>query len=257
MATVVQQEKFIGQIAPLAQSAYKALGKVKPSVCIAMACVESGYGTAGSCKHNSYIGQKVGTGKTATKYWGGKFFASKTGEEYTIGQHTTITAAFRSYDNMQQCVNNYYELLNSSLYSRVLAGSDYKTQMQQIKAVGYMTSSTEVKSVLSIISKYNLTQYDTIAPVVVTSEAAPKYTVGKVYTLQKDMRIRKEPNGEQLKYVQLTADAKSHAVVGTDAILKTGTKVTAKEIKESAGTWIRIPSGWVCGTGVDGKVYIK
>ena len=162
MATVEQQKSFINQIAPLAQLAYKTLGKVKPSVCIAMACCESGYGTAGSCKHNSYIGQKVGTGKTATKYWSGKFFTSKTGEEYTLGVHTTINAAFRSYDSMQQCVFNYYELLNTSIYGKVLSDSDYKSQMQQIKAVGYMTSSTEVNTVLSIIAKYNLTQYDTV-----------------------------------------------------------------------------------------------
>lgn len=160
MATQAQITAFIKAIAPCAQKAFKTLGKVKPSICIAMACVESAYGTAGSCKHNSFLGQKVGTGKTATKYWGGKFFSSKTKEEYTIGVHSTITAAFRAYDSMEQCVFNYYELLNTKLYARVQANADYKTQMQQIKACGYMTSSTEVNSVLNLIAKYNLTQYD-------------------------------------------------------------------------------------------------
>jgi flagellum-specific peptidoglycan hydrolase FlgJ len=147
-------------IAPLAQKAYKSLGKVKPSVCIGMACVECGYGTAGSCKHHSYLGQKVGTGKTATKYWGGKFFTSKTSEEYTVGKHTVIKAAFRSYESMEQCVFNYYELLNTSLYKRVKAEADYATQMRQIKACGYMTSSKEVGTVLKIIELYDLTKYD-------------------------------------------------------------------------------------------------
>ena len=160
MATEKQIKDFIGKMAPCAMNGYKALGKVLPSVCIGMACVESGYGTAGSTKYHSYLGQKVGTGKTATKYWGGKFFSTKTKEEYTVGVHTTIKAAFRSYDSMQQCVLNYYELLNTSLYKRVTAGVDYKTQMQQIKACGYMTSSTEVNSVIKIIERYNLTQYD-------------------------------------------------------------------------------------------------
>lgn len=160
MATTTQIKTFISQIAPCAQIAYKNIGKVLPSICIGMACVESGYGTAGSCKHYSYLGQKVGSGKTATKYWDGTFFTSKTGEEYTVGTHTTITAAFRSYKNMQQCVNNYYELLNTSLYRAVKIGSDYSTQMKQIKSVGYMTSSTEVNTVIGLIQKYNLTQYD-------------------------------------------------------------------------------------------------
>lgn len=162
MANAAQVASFIERIAPCAQSAYKEIGKVLPSVCIGMACTECDYGTAGSTKHHSYIGQKVGTGKTATKYWSGGFFNSKTKEEYQIGVHTVITDAFRSYDSMQQCVNNYYELLNTKFYSRVQAGVDYKTQMQQIKACGYMTSSTEVNTVIRIIETYGLTKYDTV-----------------------------------------------------------------------------------------------
>lgn len=162
MASEAQILDFISRIAPCAQKAYKKLGKVYPSICIGMACVESAYGTAGSCFHNSYLGQKVGTGKTATRYWGGKFFTSKTKEEYTVGVHTTINAAFRSYDSMEQCVFNYYELLNSKLYSGVSSGVPFTTQMQQIKNCGYMTSSTEVNSVIQIILKYKLTQYDDV-----------------------------------------------------------------------------------------------
>lgn len=159
MATAAQINKFILQIAPCAQKAYKIVGKVKPSVCIGMACVESRYGTAGSCKHHSYLGHKVGSGRTATKYWKGKFFTSKTKEEYTVGTHTVITSAFRAYDSMEQCVFNFYELLNTSLYHRV-TNCDYRTQMKQIKQCGYMTSSTEVNSVISIIEKYDLTRFD-------------------------------------------------------------------------------------------------
>ncbi len=162
MATKKQIEEFISRIAPCAVNAYEILGKVKPSVCIGMACVESSYGTAGSCKHNSFLGHKVGSGRTAKKYWDGKFFKSRTSEEYTVGVHTIITDAFRAYESMQQCVLNFYELMNSSLYKKVLAKSDYKIQMQQIKDCKYMTSSREVSSVLAIISKYGLTKYDDV-----------------------------------------------------------------------------------------------
>jgi peptidoglycan hydrolase-like protein with peptidoglycan-binding domain len=37
---------------------------------------------------------------------------------------------------------------------------DYESQMKAIKACGYMTSSTEVNSVLTTIRNFNLTQYD-------------------------------------------------------------------------------------------------
>ena len=172
--TEAQRIAFIKEIAPLAQYAYSILGKVKPSVCIGMACVESGYGGSKLMyNHHAVLGQKVGSGRTATKYWPKTFFTAKTKEEYTVGKHTVITDAFRSYNDLQQCILNYYELLNTSLYKRVLASSDYKTQMAQIKQCGYMTSSTEVNSVLTCINKYNLTQYDSGEDVVVVEQTLP------------------------------------------------------------------------------------
>ena len=157
-----QALEFIDMLAPIAQKAFNNIGKILPSICIAMAIVESNCGQSNIMKkNNALLGQKVGTGKTAKKYWGGRFFVSRTKEEYTVGTHTIIKSAFRAYDSVEQCVFNYYELLNTSLYKKVVSNVDYKTQMQQIKDCGYMTSSTEVNSVISIIEKYNLTIYDT------------------------------------------------------------------------------------------------
>ena len=156
-----QALEFINMLAPIAQKAFNNIGKILPSICIAMAIVESNCGQSNIMKkNNALLGQKVGTGKTAKKYWSGKFFVSRTKEEYTVGTHTIIKSAFRAYDSIEQCVFNYYELLNTSLYKKVASNVDYKTQMQQIKDCGYMTSSTEVNSVISIIEKYNLTIYD-------------------------------------------------------------------------------------------------
>lgn len=243
MATEQQIKKFIAEIAPCAQNGFKMIGKVLPSVCIGMACVECGYGTAGSVCHHSYLGQKVGTGKTATKYWDGKFFTSATKEEYTVGQHTTIKAAFRAYDSMQQCVLNYYELLNTRLYARVQAGVDYVKQMQQIKLCDYMTSSTEVASVIRIIQKYNLTQYDHGEAVPIQQEAA--YVPGKVYVLQSDLYVREKPEGTKLKFDALTEDGKKNGFFDAEgcAILRKGTRITCKAV---SGNWMLIPSGWVC-----------
>ena len=157
-----QALEFIDMLAPIAQKAFNNIGKILPSICISMAIVESNCGQSNIMKkNNALLGQKVGTGKTAKKYWSGKFFVSRTKEEYTVGTHTIIKSAFRAYDSIEQCVFNYYELLNTSLYKKVVSNVDYKTQIQQIKDCGYMTSSTEVNSVISIIEKYNLTIYDT------------------------------------------------------------------------------------------------
>ena len=162
MASSQDQKSFIAEIAPCAQKAYKELGKVYPSICIAMACVESAYGTSRIMReNNAFLGHKVGSGKTALKYWDGLSFNAKTKEEYKVGEHTTIRDNFRKFKDMEQCVFNFYELLNSGAYKKVLANVDYATQMKQIKECGYITSSTEVNSVLSIISRYDLTKYDT------------------------------------------------------------------------------------------------
>ena len=166
MATSRQKKDFIEKIAPLAQKAYRQFGKPLPSICIAMAAVECNWGLAGSCKFNSFLGQKVGTGKTATKYWSGNYFNAKTQEviNQSTGQLKTIRDNFRAYDSMEQCIFNYYELLNTSLYKRVLKESSYQEQMKQIKACGYMTSVTEVNTCLDIISQNDLTQYDPEGP---------------------------------------------------------------------------------------------
>jgi flagellum-specific peptidoglycan hydrolase FlgJ len=197
MATEIQKKKFISQISPLAQKAYKTYGKPLPSICIAMAAVESAWGTAGSCKYYSYLGQKVGTGKTATKYWSGKSFNSKTQEvtNQSTGQLVTIKSNFRAYESMEQCVFNYYELLNTSLYKKVLSTSGYKEQMQQIKTCGYMTSVTEVDTCITIISQYNLTQYDgTRQTEEITSDSNPyKEPIANV---------QRGTKGESAKWVQ-------------------------------------------------------
>ena len=261
MATKTQIKNFIAQIAPLAQEAYKELGKVLPSVAVGMACVECGYGTAGSCKHHSYLGHKVGSGRTATKYWGGKFFTSKTSEEYTVGVHTTINAAFRAYDSMKQCVFNFYELLNTNIYKGVKAGTDYKTQMKQIKTAGYMTSSTEVNSVISIIEKYGLTAWDDAGTPAATPPAqATRFTIGKTYTLKNNMYVRTEPRGRKKTLAELTADGRKNAYKdgAGAALLKKGTRVTVQDVKTNDGgsVCVKIPSGYVCGVDSGGKAYI-
>lgn len=224
MATAAQISQFISMIAPLAQKAYKTLGKVKPSVCIGMACVESAYGTSKiMSQHNAYFGQKVGTGKTATKYWSGKFFTSRTSEEYTIGHHSVIKAAFRAYDNAEQSVFNYYELLNTTLYKKVQATADYKTQMAQIKACGYMTSSTEVNSVIRIIEAYGLTKYD--SDTVVT---------GNPYK-EPYANIKRGMSGTAIKWIQWELKQRGFNVGEIDGYFGAKTEAAVKDFQLKFG----------------------
>jgi flagellum-specific peptidoglycan hydrolase FlgJ len=215
MATNTQICNFIKLIAPDVQKAYKTLGKVKPSVCIGMACVESGAGTSKlMSSHNALWGQKVGSGRTATRYWGGKFYVAKTKEEYEVGKHVVIKDAFRSYDSVLQGALNYYELLNTSLYSRVKSNMTAEEQMQAIKACGYMTSSTEVKSVISYINRFGLTKYD-FAPDMVELDKNP-------YKLTHNL-LKVGMKNESVKWVQYELNKLGYTLA-CDGVYGTKTK---------------------------------
>ena len=239
MASNQQCKTFIAQIAPIIQKVAKERGYLICSTVIAQACVEDAYGTSilGKNYHN-YFGMKCGSA------WKGKSVNLRTKEEYTVGTHTVIKDAFRAFDNIEQCVFNFYELLNTSLYKGVQSGVDYKTQMSQIKKCGYMTSSTEVNSVINRINKYDLTKYDNISVSVEKS-----YVVGTIYTTSQDLYIREQPLGKKMKFECITQNAKKHAFFDDygNAILKKGTRVTCKAIsKQTNSIWILIPSGWIC-----------
>lgn len=95
-----------------------------------------------------------------------------------------------------------------------------------------------------------------ITPVV--ANPTSNFVVGKVYTLQTELKVRTGAgtNYSAKKYSQLTADGKRHDADG-DGALDKGTRVTCREVKIVSGnTWIKTPSGWLAAI-YNGKVYIK
>lgn len=95
-----------------------------------------------------------------------------------------------------------------------------------------------------------------------SAEKAKTQTVYKInsdYTTKANLYIRETPFGEKVKHSNVTIDAqkKSHFDEYGYAILDKGTKVTCLEVKElDSSTWIRIPSGWICGINL-GIKYIE
>ena len=76
------------------------------------------------------------------------------------------------------------------------------------------------------------------------------WVINNTYTTLQDLNIRKEPDGDLLLPNEITQNAREHSFMSTNgnAVLKRGTKVTVKEICERGNTtWLRIPSGWICG----------
>lgn len=273
MASAAQVKKFIEQIAPLIQKYAKANGYKIASTVIAQACCESAYGTCALSPYHNYFGLKCGSA------WKGKSVNMKTKEEYTVGTLTTIKDNFRVYDSMEEGVAGYYGFISAKRYSGGIAGGNlhdattYRQYAEMLKLDGYATSSTYVSTLCSIVEKHNLTQYDDFSGTmsvqstttaqeqeVLNAPTKVYFKVGKNYTLQYGMWVRDGANGNKKPWSKLTVSGKSHSVRQSDgtAVMKKGTVVTCQEIKTvGSATWIRIPSGWICGIGSDGTQYVK
>lgn len=166
MATQAQVKKFINMVAPIAQE--KAKGREKwslPSVCIAQCCCESAYGTSlKMMKANAILGIKVGKSKVHFgKAWKDKAYSTRTKECYDGKTYVNITDMFRAYDNINDAIEDYYDMLAScSRYKGCINQTDPKICITAIKNGGYATSPTYINTIMGIIKKYNLATYDDI-----------------------------------------------------------------------------------------------
>lgn len=260
MATQAQVKTFIERIAPIAQSLCRTREKwILPSITIAQAACESNWGTSKPmAAANGLFGFKVGTGIKYGNAWKGKSYNTKTKEFY--GEYVTIRDNFRAYDTVEESVEDYMDLLCSlSRYKGAVNQTDAKTCITAIKNGGYATSPTYTSTIMSIVNKYNLTQYDGVKTDNTGSTKSP-FKAGKNYTLQNNLYVRESADGKKKNFLSLTTNAKSKAKqdAGGYGILKKGTVVTCKAVQEKDGAvWIQIPSGWVCGITAAGVAYIK
>lgn len=151
--------QFIETIGKIAQKEYTERSKkILPSVCIAQAALETGWGSSSlMTKANAYFGIK------ATTSWGGKVYNASTKECYDGKTYTNITACFRAYDSLEESVKDYMNLLTLNVrYAKAVNNPEALSTIQAIKAGGYATSPSYVQNVMAIIDKWNLRKYDNI-----------------------------------------------------------------------------------------------
>ena len=218
------------------------------SVVIAQAICESGWGQSQiMMKANAVFGIK------AFSDWKGKVYNSKTQECYDGSKYTDIQACFRAYNNLQESIADYFDLITKTeRYRKACVSNSPLECITAIKNGGYATSPTYINTIMSIINSNNLTKYDNI-------ENTQNFIKGKNYTLQVDLNVRSGAgtNYGIKKYNELTTDGKRHAYVQTNAVLKKGTIVTCLDvIKNENDIWLKIPSGYVAGY-YQGNEYIK
>ena len=120
----------------------------------------------------------------------------------------------------------------------------------------YINYSTKTEKNQNI-DKKTTTKTEATKKEAITKE---KYSTGKEYTLQVDLKVRSGPgtNYTWLNKNQMTNYGINHSYNQTKAVFKKGTIVEAIEVKKINNTeyWIKTYSGWLCAMA-NGDIYIK
>lgn len=151
------KNEFIPTIAPLVVAENNKRGKpLYPSVVIAQAICESGWGQSKiMMKANAIFGIK------ATSSWKGKVYNANTQECYDGVSYTNINACFRAYNNLQESIADYFDLITKAeRYRKACVANSPLECITAIKNGGYATSPTYINTIMSIINSNNLTKYD-------------------------------------------------------------------------------------------------
>jgi len=174
------EKQWIDTMAPLAQMAQKKFGYLA-SVLIAQTCLENGYGMDKSCDvltqaHNVLGMKKELLNKTWTsEYWKGDTIEKVT-PEWVNGKVIHKPDIFRAYESFQDCLFDYCQFMRDARYSvggsykyrDVLSIQDPETLIKTVSGRGYCTDPSYAVSVMKIVKKHDLTQYDAKAAVVMT-----------------------------------------------------------------------------------------
>ncbi len=146
---------------------------VLPSVVIAQAALETGWGDSIKRAANNMFGIK-GTnwnGKVislnTTEYVGGvKKSIAGTGKTYdsydlALADGANRYTIFRVYSSVKASIEDHNKLITSaSRYKPVLAETTPEGQARALQNCGYSTSANYAQSLINIINQYNLTEYD-------------------------------------------------------------------------------------------------
>ena len=152
------QTDFIERIAPIVQKMTAWYGYGVPSAIIAQACLESAYGTSAKAKHHNYFGLKYRSGRVTCS---SELFIDGSAEQLADGSYIQITDKWYGFSSMEAGVEGYLQFIKIDNYAAARAQTDPRRYLMALKEAGYATSKTYVDSVMSVVNKYDLTQYDT------------------------------------------------------------------------------------------------
>ena len=164
------EKEWINLIAGDAQRAANEYGYL-PSVLIAQTCQETGYGETDLSQPGRYnvVGMKkeLLNSTWTSNHWHGKTYRKRTPEWYG-DKEVRVFASFRVYDSYYDGLADYCQFMRDARYDvggaykyRDLLGTrDPHTLIEGVRSRGYCTDPEYSRSVMRIIEKHNLTQYD-------------------------------------------------------------------------------------------------
>lgn len=145
-------QQFIESIAPGAIQTWNEYG-ILPSVTVAQAAVESGWGN--SAPANNLFGIKGS--------YNGQSVTLRTREVYN-GRSTYIYDNFRAYPSRNESVEDHGRFLAvNSRYSNLRGDTNYVNVTNNLQRDGYATDPSYAATLQSIIRNFNLTQLDRVA----------------------------------------------------------------------------------------------
>ena len=254
------KQEYLNQVIEPARRVCKRYGYL-PSVLIAQACLENGYGMDPSCypliQVSNMIGQKSELlNKSWTdiglSVWPGKSITKKTPEQYG-NQIVYIYDNFRKFDSIEQSLADFLLFLTYASNSgpggtpkyggEVLSIKDPESLIRAVGGRGYATGQTYPTSVMRIVREHNLTQYDDLTSAVPTNQIPPAIQKGE-----------KSVNSPLVSYTKLSPYNSGKRTKPIDRI--TPHCYVGQASVEDMGNWFATTAKCSCnyGNGKDGRI---
>ncbi|MQB89765.1 mannosyl-glycoprotein endo-beta-N-acetylglucosamidase [Lactobacillus reuteri] len=149
------QQAFIQSVAPGAIQGWNEY-KILPSITVAQAIVESGWGrSALSTQAHNLFGIKGS--------YNGNSVVMRTREVYG-GRSVYVNANFRAYANNSESVTDHGRFLNvNSRYRNLLGDTNYASVANKLRQDGYATDPSYASTLIRFVQTYNLNQLDAVA----------------------------------------------------------------------------------------------
>lgn len=148
-------QRFIESVAPGAINGWNKYG-VLPSVTVAQAIIESGWGRSGlATQAHNLFGIKGS--------YNGNSITMRTREVYG-GRSVYINDSFRAYANNSQSVEDHGNFLYvNSRYHNLLGDTNYASVARKLQADGYATDPNYANALIRMVQTYGLNQLDSVA----------------------------------------------------------------------------------------------